>query len=325
MNSDLTLLDVPPANVPTTDNTSSTDEAEGSAGHAIGQIVGDWWEKYIALPVLEGVATELSLYLDSRFKNRSCRDSKLQWYDSDGHVVDYDFVLELGGTTDQLGVPVGFVEVFWRRGARHSRDKARDDSGKLIPMRYTYPTARFLGIMASGDFSKPARDFIRDRDIELFLAPKAKIIEAFTKHGIEIDYPDRTPESDKRRLAEDIRTNLTETKKQEIAKTLVELVGQVTFSGYVSTVKGRLAALPQEIRFVESLHSSPVSFDTIADASAFLENPIFSSEGGSTSYRYEITYTDGAEFVRDVPNLDALKGMHQQLAAMADHISSILR
>jgi hypothetical protein len=88
------------------------------------------------------------------------RGRKIEWLDSDGNTVDYDYVLELHGTENEIGIPVAFVECFWRRGARHSKDKARDDSGKLMPMRETYPTARFLGIVAAGDFTKPARDLI---------------------------------------------------------------------------------------------------------------------------------------------------------------------
>ena len=58
-------------------------------------------------------------------------NGKIQWKDEDGNTVDFDFVLELDGTPDSVGVPVAFVECFWRRGSRHSKDKARDDSGKL--------------------------------------------------------------------------------------------------------------------------------------------------------------------------------------------------
>jgi hypothetical protein len=139
-------------------------EQEGaSAGHQLGQAVGDWWERYVALPLLSQIVRELSLFLDNRFIPRSGRESgdKILWPDEDGNKVDYDVVMELGGTENGRGTPVAFIEVFWRRGARHSKDKSRDDSGKLMPMRDTYPTARYLGIAACGDFTMPARELIR--------------------------------------------------------------------------------------------------------------------------------------------------------------------
>ena len=91
-----------------------------SGGHKLGQLVGDWWERYVILALLQEVASELGLYCDNRFISRSCRGEKIQWPDETGNQVDYDFVLEVNGTQEILGTPVAFVESFWRRGARHS-------------------------------------------------------------------------------------------------------------------------------------------------------------------------------------------------------------
>ncbi len=113
---------------------NNTDELS-SAGHKLGQLVGDWFEEFLVFPLLAMVANQLNLFLDSRFIERPARGEKIQWEDSEGNIVDYDFVLELGGTIHKKGIPVAFVECFWRRGSRHSKDKARDDSGKLAPMR----------------------------------------------------------------------------------------------------------------------------------------------------------------------------------------------
>jgi hypothetical protein len=139
---------------------------KASSGHKLGQLIGDWFEEYFVLPLLNNVANKLQVFIDSRFIKRVVRGRKIEWLDSDGNTVDYDYVLELHGTENEIGIPVAFVECFWRRGSRHSKDKARDDSGKLMPMRETYPTARFLGIVAAGDFTKPARDLIRSREID---------------------------------------------------------------------------------------------------------------------------------------------------------------
>jgi hypothetical protein len=120
-----------------------------SAGHKLGQLVGDWFEEHFVLPLLTKVAAHLNLYLDHRFRDRAVRaGEKIIWQDADGNRVDYDFVLELEGSDSKKGIPVAFLESFWRRGSRHSKDKARDDSGKLMPMRDTYPTARFLNNLA---------------------------------------------------------------------------------------------------------------------------------------------------------------------------------
>lgn len=47
------------------------DNQYASAGHKLGQIIGDWFEEYVAWPVLRQTAYSLKLYPDSRFNKRS--------------------------------------------------------------------------------------------------------------------------------------------------------------------------------------------------------------------------------------------------------------
>lgn len=294
-----------------------------SAGHKLGQLIGDWFEQFFVLPLLTSVANELNLFLDNRFIERPARGERIIWKDADGNEVDYDFVLELDGSQDQVGIPVAFVESFWRRGSRHSKDKARDDSGKLRPMRATYPTARFLGIVAAGDFTGPARELVRGYEIDLFYVPKDKIIKAFVENGLVMDYPDSAPEEYKQRIAAEFETSFTLKSKQAVVSSLTELMGKVTVDSYVDRVRSKLSALPQEIRFVLRRDSAPVVFESLADATAFLQSPLFEMDTPVESYLYQITYSDGSEFERTALSLDDLKGLHSQITALAEHMNSL--
>jgi len=294
-----------------------------SAGHRFGQIIGDWWEQHVAYPILKDVAENLELYVDCRFSKRACRGDKIQWTDSDGNIVDYDFVLELGGTNEKLGIPVAFIETFWRRGARHSKDKARDDSGKLIPMRNTFPTARFLGIFALGDFTAPAKQYVSSRDIKLFYVPKQKALEAFRDHKLEIDYADKLSETDKWKLLETFEKGFTDDVKAALDKTLREKVGLASFKSYQNEVVAALSAQPQEIRIVRSRHGEPVIFSNLHAAGEFLGNPQFSEVIASTTYKYWVQYSDGTDFEREIDNLENLRQLHDQLAVLADHMEKL--
>ncbi len=303
-------------------------EGLSSSGHKFGQLIGDWWEQYVVLKLLQQVANKLQLFLDSRFVNRTCRKrgNKIHWVDVDGNIVDYDFVLELNGSSNSVGIPVGFVESFWRRGKRHSKDKARDDSGKLIPMRNFYPTTRFLGIVACGDFTEPARDFVINNKIELFYVPKAKIVEAFAQHNLVMDYSDSLPESEKLKLATKFESEFTDDKKNQVSKTLIDVVGKASFFSYISKIESNLTALPQEIRFIISQHSKPMIFRSVDEATGFLNSPVFSNEFERESYSYEITYSDGFEFSREIKNLDEdeLKNLHNQLNQLSRHMEDLV-
>ena len=298
-------------------------DLKASAGHTLGSQIGDWFEEFFVLPLLQKVAMELKLFLDSRFIEREARTGKIQWQDVDGNSVDYDFVLELNGTTKEMGIPVAFIECFWRRGSRHSKDKARDDSGKLAPMRDTYPTARFLGIVAAGDFTNPARNLVRSREIDLFYIPKDKIVKAFSDCKLTMDYPDKAPEDEKADILEHFRANFSTDKKQEVCEKLVESIGTATIESYVDRVRAALSVLPQEIRFILRHDSAPVVFESLDDATMFLNNPTFNMDNPRESYLYQITYSDGYEFEKTVATLEELKMLHEQINVLATHMNTL--
>ncbi|MGK7947002.1 MAG: hypothetical protein AB4058_21290 [Microcystaceae cyanobacterium] len=299
-------------------------KSSASSGHKLGQLVGDWFEEYFVFPLLQKVGQELELFVDSRFVKRTVRTGKIIWYDIDGNAVDYDAVLELRGSATKRGVPVAFIECFWRRGSRHSKDKARDDSGKLLPMKETYPTARFLGIISGGDFTKPARELVKTRGIDLFYIPKTKIVQAFQDCGLIIDYPDKMPEGEKAKLVENFELLFSDLKKIEVRDKLHELVGTTVINGYVDRVRATLSSLPQEIRFILRNNSQPICFKSVSTASNFLENPTFKMDSPIKTYVYEVSYSDGSEFIKEVSTLNELRELHEEIESLERHISQIL-
>lgn len=296
-----------------------------SAGHKLGQIIGDWWETKVIFPLLEDVARSLDLFLDNRIVERKCRNGKVQWSDLEGNYVDYDYVLELGGTNEMLGVPVAFLESFWRRGARHSKDKARDDTNKLLPMRETYPTARFLAIAACGEFTEPAREYVRTRNVELFFIGKEKIVEAFRSIGIQIDYPDNLPEPEKLKLVKALESQLNEASQNQAASNLKKIAGASTFNSFKQRISSALTASPQQIRIFSIAKSAPVIFDSIQNATLFLSDkfPDFPIEGKSNHFEYEVSFSDGSEFYRTLGSIEEVREVNLQLSQLVNHMNNL--
>ncbi len=299
------------------------DSEVASAGHGLGQLVGKWFEEYFVLPLLTRVANQLQLFLDAPTIERTSRGRKILWQDVYGGFVDYDFVLELGGTLDSRGIPVAFIESFWRRGSRHSRDKIRDDSGKLLPMRDKYPTARFLGVIAAGELTLPAKTMLHDRNIDLFYVSKEKVLNAFKVNGLTIDYLDTVSEREKEELLLDFERAFTSSKKQQVASTLLDLIGQASVNSYVDRVRAKLSALPQELRIIVRHESNPLRFQSIESVSQFLTNPKFIVTNNREEYIYQITYSDGEEFSRIVDTMNGLKELHQQIQLLQSHITQL--
>jgi hypothetical protein len=290
-----------------------------SSGHKIGQIVGDWFEEQVAAPLLTSVANELGLYLDHRFKNRACRGGKIIWPDLDGNDVDYDFVLELGGDDSTKGVPLAFFETFWRRGARHSKDKARDDSGKLLPMRDTYPTARVLGIISAGDFTKPAQELVRSRAIDLFYIPKNKICQAWNDCKLPIDYEDSASETVKARIAEKIEKALTSAKKTLIQKQLMSIVGDAVLDSYVQRIVAGVAAVPIEFRITPVFIGEQVIFNKHNDAEMFLtqQHAHAAYDAMKQMFGYQVLFSDGNIFNRESLTSEQALSLHISVGKVA--------
>jgi len=108
-----------------------------SPSHKFGQIVGDVLEQAL-YPLLERFATTHGLYLDSKGVRPARPGKNVVWTDSDGNAHALDYVLERGGSPEHVGTPVVFVETAWRRYTKHSRNKAQEIQGALVPLRQTY-------------------------------------------------------------------------------------------------------------------------------------------------------------------------------------------
>jgi hypothetical protein len=298
-----------------------TTRTRASSGHKLGQLVGDWFEEQVAVTLLQTIADELGLYLDHRFRQRKCRAGKIVWSDLDANDVDYDFVLELGGTDSKKGVPLAFFETFWRRGARHSKDKARDDSGKLMPMRETYPTARVLGIISAGDFTKPAQELVRSRAIDLFYIPKAKICESWQNCDVEMDYSDSASEEVKSKIANEADKKLTNKKKESIYQQLVKSLGKSVFDSYVQRIVAGIAAVPIEYHITPIFIGKKAVFNNYADAERFLKKKHSGTDFKSAMslYRYGVIFSDGNLFEREnLKSCDALD-LHEAVGKVAKY------
>src|SRR3972149_1431769 len=99
-----------------------------SPAHKFGQIIGDILEAAVE-PLLRGFAEE--------------------------HGLDY--VLERDGSNGKMGKPVAFIETAWRRYTKHSRNKAQEIQGALMPLLETHKDdAPFLGAILAGVFTDGA-------------------------------------------------------------------------------------------------------------------------------------------------------------------------
>jgi hypothetical protein len=262
-----------------------------SPAHRWGQIIGEIMEAAV-LPLLERFARKHKLYLDRKGPRPCRRGRKCGWKDSRGNVHDLDFVLERGGTLDEIGTPAAFIEIAWRRYTKHSRNKAQEIQGAIIPLAETYSAAApFKGAILGGVFTDGALTQMRSHGFTLLYFPYDMFLDVFRRFGIDAASEEDTPDS---RFETKVRAfgRLTEQQRTRLCRALVRRnAAQVkkfieALATAISRHIDRIVVLP--------LHGTAEALGTVEEAIAFIR-AYSAHESPKPILRYEIQvrYSNG--------------------------------
>ncbi len=152
-----------------------------SPAHKWGQIIGDFLEEVFANE-LSKFARKYKLYLDTQGVRPARPGKKVSWVDSFENTHDLDFVLERNGTKTKIGDPVAFIESAWRRYTKHSRNKAQEIQGAILPLVATHRNfAPFIGVMLAGEFTSGALNQLKSLGFNVLHFPYDLILKRFYK------------------------------------------------------------------------------------------------------------------------------------------------
>lgn len=168
-----------------------------SPSHRFGQMIGEILEATIQAP-LASVCRDYDLYLDVHH-SRAARSghSKVSWTDLKGNSHDLDFVVEQGGSELVVGLPRAFIEIAWRRYTKHSRNKAQEIQGAVLPLAETYRDHRpFLGVVLAGVFTEVSLNQLRSHNFQVLYLPYESILNAFAKVGIDAAFDESTTDNE---------------------------------------------------------------------------------------------------------------------------------
>lgn len=167
-----------------------------SPAHRFGQIIGDLLEAAVE-PPLRNLANAYGLYLDKRGPRPARDGRKVSWVDEYGNSHDLDFVLERGGNAGKIGEPVAFIESAWRRYTKHSRNKAQEIQGAIVPLvARHHRLAPMMGVILAGVFTEGALAQLRSTGFKVLYIPYAEIVKAFKAAGIDAAFDEETPDTD---------------------------------------------------------------------------------------------------------------------------------
>ena len=171
-----------------------------SPSHKFGQDLGNLLEYTVLYeilkPRLQLFAKDKNYYLDWQRDRPARKGKKVTWEDKYGNKHDLDFVLEIDGTDHKKGKPIAFIEAAWRRYTKHSKNKAQEIQGALLPIvERHHLSAPFYGVVLAGEFTQPAIDQLQNNGFSVLYIPYKNIVTAFKDIDFDIAFDEKTADS----------------------------------------------------------------------------------------------------------------------------------
>jgi|SRR5690348_2156194 len=240
-----------------------------SPAHKFGQVIGEVLEEAVR-PLLAKFAKKHELYFDKKGSRPARPGKQCTWRDLNKNAHDLDFVLERGGTDAKLGIPAAFIETTWRRYTKHSRNKAQEIQGAILPLAETYRNARpFIGVILAGVFTKGALAQLRSLGFSVLHFSYESVVAAFKQFGIDAFFDESTPRSEFRKKIA-LYGALSTEERRLLAQALLRTQG-IEVRQFMSTLKKVVLRQIDRITILP-LHGRPTDLETIADAILFIQS-----------------------------------------------------
>lgn len=271
-----------------------------SPSHRLGQIIGDFLEVLIQERLEDfcrsynaNALTE-TLFLDKKGSRAVRSGLKLTWLDNYANAHDLDFVIERGGTANKLGHPVAFIESAWRRYTKHSRNKAQEIQGAVIPIAEKYAwDAPFLGVFLAGVFTDSSIEQMKSVGFTVSLFPYETIVEAFLSAGIDIAFDENTTDEHLKNLAR--RLDALDSQQWDMVKGRILALNASQLESFFTALDNALNKGIERLTLTP-LHGRPYEFETARELAAFVRD--YTSDAVAlplTQYEIFVRYTNGSE------------------------------
>lgn len=163
--------------------------------HKFGQMIGDLLEEAV-INKLSPIANEHEMYLDYKHPRKARNNNKeVIWIDGEGNKHKLDIVIECKGSETEIGDPKAFIEMAWRRYTKHSKNKAQEISGAVLPLIQKYKEfSPFYGVVLAGEFTRPSILQLESQGFKVLYFDFNTIIQGFNEIGLQIEWKEDTSE-----------------------------------------------------------------------------------------------------------------------------------
>ncbi|MCT3763533.1 DNA methylase [Elizabethkingia anophelis] len=238
-----------------------------SNSHKFGQIIGDILENSM-YKHLSIISEKFNLFLDKKGERKARRGKKVSWIDSYENSHDLDFVLERNGTEEIIGEPVAFIESAWRRYTKHSRNKAQEIQGAILPLATKHSNnLPFLGVILAGEFTSGALNQLRSRNFNVLYFPYTTVVEAFKINGIDAKFNEDTTE-------EEFALKISQFEKCENKDQIIDdliLLNRESYDSFISNLEKTITRYIENI-IINPLYGSKKVFNNFEAALIFIKD-----------------------------------------------------
>lgn len=262
-----------------------------SPSHRFGQVVGNLLEE-ILLPLLIQFTSARGLYLDRHGKRVARPGKKVCWEDKYGNKHDLDFVIERDGSSETVGKPVAFIEAAWRRYTKHSRNKAQEIQGAVLPVAEKYPwDTPFLGSVLAGVFTDGSVNQMKSVGFKVLLFPYDTIVDAFQAVGINARFDESTLDHVFAQTVSQIE-GLSVASRDVLKKHLLD-ANRAAIEEFLDSLSKRLDRAVEQVLIVP-LSGTDHAFESVSDALDFI-NEFDEAEHNGQFRKYEliVRYSNG--------------------------------
>ena len=262
-----------------------------SPAHKFGQIIGDVLEEAVE-PLLREFALQHGVYLDRKGPRPARVGRKVSWKDEFGNTHDLDYVLERGGTAEKIGTPIAFIETAWRRYTKHSRNKAQEIQGAILPLVATHRnSAPFIGVILGGVFTEGALEQLRSIGFSILYFPHDHVVKAFQSVGIDATFAEDTPDIELERKVH-AWESLPDSQRRLMAHCLIEN-DRDEVQRFMLALERAVTRQIESVRILP-LHGAAIEMFLIEEAVEFVRNYDESSAYRPLArYDIEVHYTNG--------------------------------
>jgi hypothetical protein len=262
-----------------------------SYAHRLGQIIGESLENALE-PFLRRFAEKHNLYFDKKGFRTARSGTKLTWTDINDNKHDLDFVFEKDGTPEHTGKPVAFIECAWRRYTKHSRNKAQEIQGAIMPLFEKYKKDNpFIGVILAGAFTNNSLKQLQSLGFTILYFPYGMIVNAFHVIGIDVYFEENTTEE---HFAKQINLweKLDDVQKGKVYNKITEQ-NLLAINQFTSSLQLKLDRKISRVH-VWMMYGKQYIFDSVEKAKNFIVN-VNTNDISPEFNRYEaeIQYSNG--------------------------------